>query len=378
MAMGQRAVPQRRQFARIVDVAREAAVSTATVSRVLNGDPAVSGELRRSVLDAAARLNYVRDPLARALRTGATQSIAVGVRTLRSLSVTEFVSALGRVLDPHRYVLMVTETLMRADIEAASVGALQARHFDAIVTLNPHSTRPYRRLAESGQKVLVVFGPVPERAYPFQTLSIETEPAIGALIRYLDGLGHRHLRVITLNEGPSERLLAPYHATPEVASGAMTVSVCSGVEPAHRPLDHGEAAALDIRAFLEGGPTCLLIRPEVAATVLDGLRAHGLRIPDDLSVVIWGSLVWSNLHSPPLDALETDLAEVGAAAGETLLEMLRDEPVTPRGPFMYRYVRRGSTGPPGRLSAIAAALGDGPAGGLSGTERQARSVNEER
>src|SRR5262249_26436496 len=154
----------------IVDVAREAGVSTATVSRVLNGDRFVSEELRHSVLEAIERLNYVRDSFARALRTGSTHSVAVSVRTLRGLSVAGVVGALAEVLEQHGYVVMVTDTLMRRDVEESSVGVLQARQFDAIVTFNPYSTRPFRTLAESGQKVLAIFAPNPARTYPFQVL----------------------------------------------------------------------------------------------------------------------------------------------------------------------------------------------------------------
>jgi LacI family transcriptional regulator len=96
---------------------------------------------------------------------------------------------------------------------------------------------------------------------------------------------------------------------------------------------------------LEDDPTCLLLRPEIAPVILSLLRERGLLIPTDMSVVMWGASVWSTLYDPPLDAIELDWSAVGHAAGETLMEMLENREVTPRGPFVYRYERRDSIGP---------------------------------
>jgi LacI family transcriptional regulator len=333
------------RFARIVDVAREAGVSTATVSRVLNGDRFVSEDLRHSVLETIERLNYVRDSFARALRTGSTHSVAVSVRTLRVLSVAELVGALTEVLEQRGYMVMVTDTLMRRELEETSVGALQARQFDAIVTFNPHSTRPFRALAESGQKVLAIFPPNPVRTYPFEVLPLDGRGCIAEVMRRLFKLQHRHVRFVSLTQDPSENVVSAFRSTYEAAECGLRVTFCSIVAPAGNQMVHGPLPESVAEMVFEDEPTCLLLRPEIAPVILTLLRERGLRIPQDISVVMWGASVWSTLCDPPLDAVELDWSGVGYAAGETLMEMLENREVKQRGPFAYEYVRRGSIGP---------------------------------
>ncbi|MDE0202736.1 MAG: LacI family DNA-binding transcriptional regulator, partial [Rhodospirillaceae bacterium] len=92
------------------DVAREAGVSIATASRVLNGSPSVSPSTREDVLRVFARLEFAPDPLARALNAGGTNTVGAVIPTINHAIFAAFLEALEAGLDANGYRLLIATT----------------------------------------------------------------------------------------------------------------------------------------------------------------------------------------------------------------------------------------------------------------------------
>ena len=103
------------------DVAREAGVSVATASRVLNESPSVSPETREDVLRVFAKLEFAPDPLARALNAGGTNTIGAVIPTINHAIFAAFLEALEAGLDANGYRLLIATTGMdrRVELERA-------------------------------------------------------------------------------------------------------------------------------------------------------------------------------------------------------------------------------------------------------------------
>lgn len=115
------------------DVAREAGVDKATVSRALSGDPRISEKTRAKVMDAVRKLNYHIDKNARNLSTNSSRLIGVVLAELAVPWLGAFLSGLDRVLAGSEYELLVKSTGGNAQRAARELGRLRDRNADGVI-----------------------------------------------------------------------------------------------------------------------------------------------------------------------------------------------------------------------------------------------------
>ena len=326
---------------RIIDVAREAKVSTGTVSRVMNGEASVSPARREAVLAAVNKLGYRPHPIARALRSGRTHTIGVTVRTLRNNSVAEFVETVLETVAPEGYAVSVSDTIMSRRNELTSVEGFLERNFDALVTLNPYPLRPYLKAHNAGAKVLSVFSPRPGRRFPFNAIHLDFDTPGARLLQKLHKLGHQRINFIA---PPSAYLRNPLVHLPLVADGSIQVTHLDDTPGPHLATIPSDQQI--VQHLLTNNPTAFIVRTESALKVLGSLQREGIDIPGDLSIALWGHASWRDLIAPPLDAVEIDYHQVGRVAGETLLAMLRDDVQQEPCTFVGHYTAAGSVSAP--------------------------------
>ena len=329
------------QRPRIMDVAEEAGVSTGTVSRVMNGDQTVGTARREAVLAAIKKLRYQPHPIARAMRSGSTRTIGITVRTLRNHSVATFVETVLECVAPEGYAVSVSDTVMRRRFEETSVQDFLNRHYDGVITLSPYSLRTYERAHTAGAQVVAVYSPAGKRRSAIDSIELDYGPPAAALFEELFQLGHRRLKFIA----PSAAYrLNPLASTPRVASGAMTVE--------HLPdrVPNGDESDLALAQHVLGGEaSALLLRTESAPHMLKALRAVGLRVPEDVSVALWGQAPWRELVEPRLAAVEIDHRALGVAAARRLLARIHSRPFEVIPPFVGKYAAADSLAAPGDL-----------------------------
>ncbi len=316
----------------IRDVAREAGVSTGTVSRVLNGSERVAEHRREAVMAAVEKLQYRRHPIARALRSGSTRTIGIVVRSLRNQAVAEMVERLSELMAPHGYNVVVAGTLVQEDVESAAVDEFLERRYDAVVAVNPNSLEPYHRAHEAGSNVVAV---LTDRGvqYPFATLLLDYSTPAASLFDHLYSLGHRRVNYVSTPQPPGNTYFAVSNL-PIVTSGAIELGLVA----------YDEAAEDAVASLVAGDATALLVRSEVISDVLQRLSEEQVRFPEDISLAISGHAPWRGLLSPPLDAIEVNYAVVAGALADTLLSMLAGQSPPPSAPFIGVYHRGGSVG----------------------------------
>jgi LacI family transcriptional regulator len=151
--------------ATVREVAKAAGLSTATVSRVLNGDspqasgssPRVSEEARGRVLAAAASLGYKANHVARSLKTRSTRTIAVLAPELRNDFFMELAQAMERELGAAGYMLLISSSSNSADEEERRLGMLSERLVDGVVVIPAASRGDHiQRAAELGMPIVLV------------------------------------------------------------------------------------------------------------------------------------------------------------------------------------------------------------------------------
>jgi LacI family transcriptional regulator len=329
----------------IVDVAREANVSFATVSRVVNGKGYVSAQTRERVMQAMTRIGYTVNRQARVLAGGRTQVIGLLVRDLDTSYIGEILKGIDEVLAAAAYDLMLYTTHHRRTRESVFVNSLANGMTDGLLMILPMSPEAY---VDSIRRRGIPFVLIDHEGYDAHTPSVSAANREGAraAIRHLVELGHRRIAVITGNldmdsgrqrlAGCQEELSAAHVCLPDdfLKIGDF-----------HRPLGYQLAHEL---LRLPDPPTAIVAGNDVAAFgVLDAIRAAGLSAPSDVSVVGFDDIPDAQWTHPPLTTVRQPMRDMGKVATRMLLDAINDlENTGGKVELPADLVIRSSTAPP--------------------------------
>ncbi|MGN9842224.1 LacI family DNA-binding transcriptional regulator [Nonomuraea sp. H19] len=342
-------MPEQPVRARLVDVAREAGVSKATASKVLNGrqDLSVRPETRRRVHEVAEALGYRPHSGARALAGAGTHALALLVPALANPTyVTITRGAYQRARDLG-YLSLLAEDFDGQEADEAFNDLVRDGRVDGLLIA---SARPGHPLLD-----VLLRSPVPHvflnRAVRGSGRNVTIDVARSSItaLDHLHDLGHQAVGHIAGPPGisPSEdRKEAFLRHARELGLSAAPVASGDFTE---------EGGAAAVRALL--GSTAGGRRPPVTAVYTSSLaqaigamaaiRDLGLRIPEDISVVGNDDLPIAGHLSPPLTTVAMPLYELGAAAVDALVAAIEGSPVGDVVvPTEARLMRRGSTAPP--------------------------------
>ncbi len=328
----------------IKDVARAAGTSTVTVSRVVNTPKLVQAETRARVEAAMRELGYVPNLAARSMRTRLTRSVGFLTPELTSLPNAAVAQACEQALSEAGYGMLVTSSDYRVERELRALELLRQRQVDGLVLYFSDEEDPELAEAVAGLDVpLVVLDR--ETSVGDRVLS-EHRGATAAAVRRLVGLGHRRFALLQpdLAIRPVRERLAAVEATlAEAGLGAGALERIA-VPPAalERALLPAERLARPDR------PTALLVEgSRLLRAALLALRAAGLAVPQDLSLVAIDAEETASLTTPETTRIARDFSAIGRTAAALLLRRL-EKPDLPRREVVLesRLVLGASCAPP--------------------------------
>ena len=328
---------------RLTDIAEQAGVSTATVSRVLNGKHGVSSHTRQAVLAALDVLGYERPDRLHSRPAGL---VGLVVPELSNPVFPAFAQVIETMLSDRGYTPLLCTQSPGGTTEDQYVEMLLEHGVDGIVFVSglhadtSASTERYQRLRSRGIPLVLVNGYAEGVDAP--TVSTDDAAAMEQAIRHLTSLGHRS---IGLAVGPtrfvpvrrkidafSELLRRQGVAEPEqhIVSTLFTV-------------EGGQSAALEL---IESGHTAVICGSDLMALgAVRAARSRGLQVPDDLSVVGFDDSPLIAFTDPALTTIRQPVAAMGHAAVAALVAEIRSTPVS-RAELLFQpeLVVRGSTG----------------------------------
>lgn len=303
----------------IFDVAREAGVSYATVSRVLNNKDHVKPDKRERVLHAMSRLGYVANQQARSLAGGRSRVIGLLVQGLETAYTGEIIRGIDIELEAAQYDLMLYTTHRRAK-ESAYVTTITRGMADGLLLILPRNPEAY---LESLQR----------KRFPYVLIDHqgigEGGAAVGATnrqggytaTRHLIELGHRRIGFITgaIDVGCSLDRLAGYRAALGEFGIAFDPALVYQGDFA-RPAGFAGARML---LNLPSRPTAIFAsNDEMAFGVIDAARDQNLRIPADLSVIGFDDIPQAATIYPALTTVRQPLEQMGRVATKMLLHLI--------------------------------------------------------
>ncbi|UGQ14883.1 LacI family transcriptional regulator [Yinghuangia sp. ASG 101] len=329
---------------RLADIAAQAGVSEATVSRVLNSRPGVAEDTRRAVLTALDVLGYERPAR---LRRRSAGLVGLMLPELDNPIFPAFAQVIERALAHHGYTPVLCTGTPGGATEDDYTELLLERGVSGIIFVSGlHSdagadmTR-YIRLVERGLPVVFVNGFAEGVDAPF--ISSDESVAVELAIGHLASLRHRAIGLAVGPERyvPTARKIAGFRRGLAATFG---VDADRWIERSLFSVEGGQAAA---GALLDRGVTAVVCGSDLMALgVIRAVRERGLTVPGDVSVVGYDDSPLVAFTDPPLTTVRQAVAPMGAAAVRALLDEIGGGRA-PRSEFLYRpeLVVRGSTGP---------------------------------
>ena len=300
-------------------VAQEAGVSPSTVSRYLNGTVPISEGKRAAIAKAIQKFHYVANPLASSLAGGKSRCIGVITQALDSPFYGQGLLGIEDVLIEAGYIpLFVSGHWNEAD-ERRCISSLESRRVDGIIILTP-SMSDIELLKQSDKTPMVITG----RNLQSNSLrSLDFDNFSGSLMatEHLISLGHKQIAFINGSPGHSDavqrfqgyRTALQYHG----------ISYNPVLSARGNFLESGGKEATDL--LLASGTKFTAImaaNDQMAYGAALSIYNHGLRVPDDISLVGFDDLNSSTYFIPPLTTVRHSIFEIGKVAANAMIELI--------------------------------------------------------
>jgi LacI family transcriptional regulator len=336
----------------IADVARHAGVSTATVSRVLNGADPVRAGLRAQVEAAVVALGYVPHAGARTMKLRRSGTLGAIFPTIDNAIFAKAIDALQRRLAEAGYQLLIATSDYDPRTEERAALTMLARGVDGLLLCGcGQDASLIERLRQRGvPSVHVMSWPVPPDRIG---VGFDNARAMGQVVKYLLDLGHRRIAMLAGVTRDNDR------ATERVR-GVREALAAAGLElPAARLAErrYGIAPAREgLRQLLstKPAPTAVICGNDVLAfgALLEAQRL-GLAVPGDLSIVGFDDLELAAQVQPALTTVRVPAEDMWRCAAERLLAALQGDELPRATEIELALVVRGSTGPAPKVTAAA-------------------------
>ena len=306
----------------IREVAELAGVSPATVSRVMNGRPEVSGEVRDSVLRVVREQGYTTQRGMRTPRAAApTGLVGVTLPVLHHSYFAEILAGASEAFYEHDLPMVLSPTLHSHDREATLVDRLMHGTTDgALLILPEESARELSALHDSGYPFVIVDPREPLDEH-VPTVSAAHSSGAGEAVEHLLTLGHRRIAAIT---GPTG-----WVATEERLRGFRGGLGAAGVTPdpdlqveSDFQIEGGRRAATELLSRPTPPTAIFAFNDMLAIGAMQVARERGLTVGVDISIVGFDDTVEASIVSPTLTTVRQPLAEMGRIAVSQLVRLL--------------------------------------------------------
>jgi LacI family repressor for deo operon, udp, cdd, tsx, nupC, and nupG len=307
-----------RRSPKILDVARVAGVSAATVSRALSNPDLVAEETRKSVLDAVATTGYRINRTARNLRRQVTGAIVVLVPNLGNPFFSQILSGIEAVGTAGGYSVLIVDTEQAEEKSDLVREYLHNNRADGVLVLDASLPIPQELRGAGSAPAPLIFACEKPLRSEFPSVTVDNELGARLAIRHLFALGHRAVGHVA---GPAGNVLTA------ARRGAAQAEIAALGGPIRKPwflsgdfgIESGVRAAQALLAMRER-PTAMFCASDLMAFgLISELYAHGVRVPEDLSVVGFDDIEFASRSIPALTTIRQPRVEVGAIAAEMLI-----------------------------------------------------------
>lgn len=332
----------------IYDIAKEAGVSAATVSRALTNSARVRPDKKARILELVEKYNFKPNALAKGLSDTKSKVIGILAADVRNAYYAELFVACEEAAREAGYTVLLANTL--GVREAEMLQMLRGQQAEAIIQLGGRvddlvSDMEYVELVNQTMSTTPVIITGKLDGTQCHMVRIDSMVTMELLMEHLLSLGHRRIALI----GGTMRVLLTYEKflqykrilkengipyDPDLVIEEGDYNVDSGYDLMNRMLDKGVKLT-----------AVIAVNDPVAAGVMRSIKEHGYRIPEDISVVSCDNTYITELLIPRLTSVDYNYEEFGRKLVETAVAVIEGKEVDYLKPITPRLVIRESSGP---------------------------------
>jgi DNA-binding LacI/PurR family transcriptional regulator len=326
----------------IREVAKRAGVSTATVSRVVNGTAPVDATTEKRVRAAIQRSGYYPNTHARTLGTGKSHIYGLIISDIENPFFPELVKCFERLAVEHAHEVLIANTDYQAERMEVCVRRMLERKVDGVAIMTSEMDPELIRML-NGRGIPIVFLDTGSVGTGISNISLDYDSGVDQAIDHLTSLGHRRIAFVS---GPANLPSARTRYEAFLASLRRKNLDCSEelIRPGNHRFDGGYGAMLELLRLRERPTAVMASNDLMAIGIMGALFAAGVRVPEEVSVVGFDDISLSSFMPPPLTTIRVSRADIAGFAFSSLYAASqRGESQGVRHVVRAQLVIRGST-----------------------------------
>ncbi|GIN60097.1 catabolite control protein A [Robertmurraya siralis] len=327
----------------IYDVAREANVSMATVSRVVNGNPNVKPATRKKVLEVISRLGYRPNAVARGLASKKTTTVGVVIPDISSTFFAELARGIEDIATMYKYNIILSNSDQNKEKELHLLNTMLGKQVDGIVFMGGNITQEHVEEFEKSPVPIVLAGSI-EETEQVPSVNIDHEQATYDAVSSFVEKGHKKIAFV----------IGPFHEPineKKKLTGYKRALHEAGIDYKEELVVEGDYTYdSGIEAFeklmeLEDKPTAIFVgSDEMALGVVHGAEDQGYSVPADFEVISSDNTRLALMVRPQLTTVVQPLYDIGAVAMRLLTKLMNKEKVSEQTVILpHRIELRSST-----------------------------------
>lgn len=305
----------------IYDVAREAGVSMATVSRVVNGNKNVKENTRQKVLAVIERLDYRPNAVARGLASKKTTTVGVVIPDIANSYFAVLAKGIDDIANMYKYNIILASSDEDDDKEVHVVNTLFSKQVDGIIFMGYHLTEKIRAEFSRSRTPVVLAGTV-DLEHQLPSVNIDYAKSVEDVV---DRFAKDHKQIAFVS-GPliddinGKVRLSGYRRG--LSKNGLDYKEALVFEAKY---SYADGFALAERVINSGATAAYVGEDELAAGLLNGLLAAGKKVPEDFEIITSDDSHIVNYTNPNLSSVSQPIYDLGAVAMRMLTKIMNKE-----------------------------------------------------
>lgn len=327
----------------IYDVAREASVSMATVSRVVNGNPNVKPTTRKRVLEAIERLGYRPNAVARGLASKKTTTVGVIIPDISSIFFSELARGIEDIATMYKYNIILCNSDQNKEKEIHLVNTLLEKQVDGIVFMGGEITKEHEETFKKSPVPIVLSATIDEKK-EFPSVNIDYKKAAYDAVKSFIDNGHKKIAMLS---GTLEDPINGYQKFAGYKEAIQEANIDMNddyVVIGDYTYDSG-LEAMESLLKLQDKPTAIFASTdEMALGLIHGAQDAGHKVPEDFEIIGFDNTRLATMVRPTLTTVVQPMYDIGAVSMRLLTKFMNKEEVSDSVVLLpHRVEQRNST-----------------------------------
>ncbi|WP_202078533.1 catabolite control protein A [Caldalkalibacillus salinus] len=327
----------------IYDVAREAGVSMATVSRVVNGNPNVKPATRKKVMEAIQRLGYRPNAVARGLASKRTTTVGVIIPDISSHFYAELARGIEDIANMYKYNIILCNSDQKMDKEIHLVNTLLEKQVDGLLFMGSQITEEHKQVFTTAS-VPIILSATRDTESELPSVNIDYYQATYDATTALIERGHKSIGYIS---GPLEDPLAGQlrlEGHKKALADANIEWNESYLQIGNYRYDSGLNAMTHYLNMADRPTAVMAMSDEMAVGAIHSCQDNGVHIPEDIEIIGFDNTRLCTMVRPTLSSVVQPMYDIGAVSMRLLTKYMNKEKVDDHLVILpHRIEERGST-----------------------------------